>query len=510
MNDKSAASCPQRCRCERRGPWSARVRRPTPRKCAVSDIRPGMVGIGRTVFSGTQVEEFKAHILGVIENVIGTQRNLILARLEGGPLAQHRRHRRHERQPGLHRRQVDRRRVVLARQLSQGTDRRHHADRGDDRCDGSIAAAPPGARVKRRVSAVARWTPRGVPEGAQLEPSVRRSARRRAIHRDDGSRRRRRTRDRDDAAADCDAARDVRLRTGRGRPAGRGISRSGIRADGAALRARHPGDAVRRPTQAGRRDRRHVRERRSRTRRDRHGHPHRRRSRLRIRPSDVQPRPDRVPDDARLRLHGAAEPVLVGEAVEHRRGDRHVHAGSRDRHRRPLGPGPSLLPVTMTLESDRGGKRTFKFGVVNDQLFTPLMTYTALVNTLGSYERQFGTASYAVAGTAASEEIRTSRLRQLFAGDNSPSNASAYVVAPITALINNDYENVRYRQPRADDQVDRGAAHGHARARVARRSATARRTDGAAESAAAHAIAARTCSAPFRSRSQPMRAARSR
>ena len=33
------------------------------------------------------VEEFKAHILGVLENVIGTQRNLILARLEGGPLA---------------------------------------------------------------------------------------------------------------------------------------------------------------------------------------------------------------------------------------------------------------------------------------------------------------------------------------------------------------------------------------------------------------------------------------
>src|SRR5438046_431300 len=53
----------------------------------VNDIRPGMVGIGRTVFDGTYVEEFKAHILGVLENVIGPHRNLILARLEGGPLA---------------------------------------------------------------------------------------------------------------------------------------------------------------------------------------------------------------------------------------------------------------------------------------------------------------------------------------------------------------------------------------------------------------------------------------
>src|SRR5215216_2072409 len=53
----------------------------------ISVIRAGMVGIGHTVFTGTQVEQFKAHILGVIENVIGAQRNLILARLEGGPLA---------------------------------------------------------------------------------------------------------------------------------------------------------------------------------------------------------------------------------------------------------------------------------------------------------------------------------------------------------------------------------------------------------------------------------------
>src|SRR5712692_6124866 len=56
-------------------------------KMGVNEIRPGMVGIGRTVFDGTHVEEFRANILGVLENVIGTHRNLILARLEGGPLA---------------------------------------------------------------------------------------------------------------------------------------------------------------------------------------------------------------------------------------------------------------------------------------------------------------------------------------------------------------------------------------------------------------------------------------
>src|SRR5436190_24376639 len=54
---------------------------------SVDEVRPGMIGIGRTVFDGTHVEEFKVNILGVLQNVIGPHRNLILAKLEGGPLA---------------------------------------------------------------------------------------------------------------------------------------------------------------------------------------------------------------------------------------------------------------------------------------------------------------------------------------------------------------------------------------------------------------------------------------
>jgi len=53
----------------------------------VEELRPGMTGIGRTVFEGERLDEFTVHILGVLRNVIGPKRDLILARLEGGPLA---------------------------------------------------------------------------------------------------------------------------------------------------------------------------------------------------------------------------------------------------------------------------------------------------------------------------------------------------------------------------------------------------------------------------------------
>src|SRR5919199_6874691 len=57
------------------------------RNFPVDELKPGMVAIGRTVFEGDRLDEFKAQILGVLRNSIGPRRNLILARLEGGPLA---------------------------------------------------------------------------------------------------------------------------------------------------------------------------------------------------------------------------------------------------------------------------------------------------------------------------------------------------------------------------------------------------------------------------------------
>ena len=49
------------------------------------NIRPGQTGIGKTIFSGSKVEEFQVEVLGVLEN-LGPKQSIILARLSGGPL----------------------------------------------------------------------------------------------------------------------------------------------------------------------------------------------------------------------------------------------------------------------------------------------------------------------------------------------------------------------------------------------------------------------------------------
>jgi hypothetical protein len=51
----------------------------------LKQIHAGMKGVGRTVFSGSQISDFDVEILGVLEN-IGPKESLIIARLSGGPL----------------------------------------------------------------------------------------------------------------------------------------------------------------------------------------------------------------------------------------------------------------------------------------------------------------------------------------------------------------------------------------------------------------------------------------
>lgn len=51
----------------------------------LKDVKPGLRGVGKTVFEGNRIEEFQVEILGTLDNV-GPKQSLILARLSGGPI----------------------------------------------------------------------------------------------------------------------------------------------------------------------------------------------------------------------------------------------------------------------------------------------------------------------------------------------------------------------------------------------------------------------------------------
>jgi hypothetical protein len=49
------------------------------------EVRAGMRGVGKTIFTGNKIEDFQVEILGVLQNT-GPKESLILGRLSGGPL----------------------------------------------------------------------------------------------------------------------------------------------------------------------------------------------------------------------------------------------------------------------------------------------------------------------------------------------------------------------------------------------------------------------------------------
>ena len=408
----------------------------------VEEVRPGMVGVGRTVFEGTTVEEFRAEILGVLENVIGPHRNLILARLEGGPLA------------GT---------GVIAGMSGSPV-------YIDGRLIGAVSYAL-GSFSKEPIAGItpiAEMTASTAandtrPAGArvQLEYPLTRdnliAGFRRALNWN------RPFTERPEASRLAGVSSVAGLGGGELgtllRPIATPLVMSGFEPEmadvlGSAFRDQgflptggsaagfhrgekpfdgplKPGDAIGVMLVGGDLqfggtgtvthvdgDRVYA-----------FGHPL-----YNLGPIEF-PMTRAYVYTVLPSLYASTKLSSTGDVIGTIVQDRATAVAGR------LGPGPRTIPVTVALESDRGPTRTFHFDVVNDPLFGPLMTYASLLNTLGSYERQFGAATFRIHGTATVRKHDVISFDNLFSGDQASVSAAAYVVAPITYLLGNDYES---------------------------------------------------------------------
>ena len=110
-----------------------------------------------------------------------------------------------------------------------------------------------------------------------------------------------------------------------------------------------------------------------------------------------------------------------------------------------LGRGPTMIPIKLTLNNaERGFKRTFNIAIVNDELFTPILAYMSILNTLQSYERQNGVGTYALKGSANIKNHGAIAFEDLFTGDQPSTGAASSVVGPINFLLRNSFEGVEF------------------------------------------------------------------
>jgi hypothetical protein len=406
---------------------------------SVDDIRPGMVGVGRTVFEGTQLSDFKVHILGVLRNVQGPKRNLILAKLEGAPLEDTGVAQGMSGSPVY----VDGR-LVGAVSYSIGSFSKEAiagiTPIGEMKDAATLPRRPANAQARIELPVTRESLTLALSSAyAQLAPFAARPADVQAIG----------------IPAGAGAHFGMMLRPiatplilGGFEPAtvdligtafsaagfvptlssGSGAQSPEVKAMSGPLRE---GDAVGVSLLGGDLELgatgtiTHVDG-------DRvygFGHPF-----FNLGPAEF-PLTRAYVYTMLPSLMASFKITALGEVIGTMQQDRATAIAGT------LGPGPALIPMTVHLESDRGGapaKRTFSFNVVNDQVFTPLLSYVAMFNTLGAYERQFGAATFAVRSRTRVKGHADLVVEDVFAGDNPVAGLAAAVGGPLTMLLNND------------------------------------------------------------------------
>ena len=108
-----------------------------------------------------------------------------------------------------------------------------------------------------------------------------------------------------------------------------------------------------------------------------------------------------------------------------------------------LGPGPTMIPITVALSgADRNLNERFEFEVIDDALFTPLLTYTGVLNTFISWTREVGASTYEVESIAKISGHDDVRFRNVFTGGTAGINAALSTAPPLATLLNNTFEPI--------------------------------------------------------------------
>ena len=107
-----------------------------------------------------------------------------------------------------------------------------------------------------------------------------------------------------------------------------------------------------------------------------------------------------------------------------------------------IGKTPRMIPVEVKLNTSRGTERRFSFRLVEDELFSPLLTYVSLLSVLQGNERAFGTSTIRMDGRVALSGGREILVQDLFTVGQPSAQAAALVAAPLAFVMTNEFQKV--------------------------------------------------------------------
>src|SRR5918912_2831816 len=107
-----------------------------------------------------------------------------------------------------------------------------------------------------------------------------------------------------------------------------------------------------------------------------------------------------------------------------------------------LGHAPKMIPVRINLHTSRDQVETYKYEIASDEFLTPLLLNMTVYSTLTSSERSLGDSTVSVRGTIEVKGQEPITLERRFSTQGAGLNAAGAVAAPVQALLSSGFEGV--------------------------------------------------------------------
>ena len=104
---------------------------------------------------------------------------------------------------------------------------------------------------------------------------------------------------------------------------------------------------------------------------------------------------------------------------------------------------PKMIPVKVNLHTSRDRIETYSYEIANDSFLTPLLLNITLFNTITSSERALGESTITVKGEIRVKGQDPIQIDRRFSAMNSPIMAANSIASPVSSLLTSGFDDVQ-------------------------------------------------------------------
>src|SRR6185369_14201356 len=108
-----------------------------------------------------------------------------------------------------------------------------------------------------------------------------------------------------------------------------------------------------------------------------------------------------------------------------------------------LGHTPKMIPVKVNLHTSRDRKETYSYEIASDSFLTPLLLNITVFNTITSSERALGDSTISVEGEIRVKGQEPIKIDRRFSANNSALMAAGSVATPVSTLLTSGFDDVQ-------------------------------------------------------------------